>query len=204
MPVSTVFISLTRRSTRRKNCLGLLAEFHLQREKVQCQPLRFLRSKMLHELALGLAGRIRALNDLDGDALAVGDQEDPDLSGLPQRFWVGLATIKTCFTNRYVLRLPRGGSLTCLRTREWRVQSFIYIYHTYSDRALPKPKGWVGGKRRKTRRPFKLWPTPNLCSLSVHLLCTSSSRCPACAGLITSTVDTSPRVSSPGASPRNS
>ena len=59
---------------------------------------------MLHELAPDLAGRVRSLNDLEGDALAVDDQRDPNLLGFPQRLWVDLATVEVVDTNLNVLR----------------------------------------------------------------------------------------------------
>ena len=59
---------------------------------------------MVHELVPGLAGRVRSLNNLEGDALAVGDQRDLNLLGFPQRLWVDLATIEVVCTNINVLR----------------------------------------------------------------------------------------------------
>lgn len=52
----------------------MLTEFHLHRVQAQWQPLSYLRttrSVMLHELAIGLAKRVRSLKDLEVDDLAV-------------------------------------------------------------------------------------------------------------------------------------
>ena len=59
---------------------------------------------MLNELAPGLAGRVRSLNDSEGDALTVGDQRDLNLPDFPQRFWVDLDTVEAFCTNLSVLR----------------------------------------------------------------------------------------------------
>lgn len=39
------------------------------------------------------------MNDLEGDALVLGDQGDPDLLGLPQWFWVELASVDISCNN---------------------------------------------------------------------------------------------------------
>ena len=58
---------------------------------------------MLHELAPGLTGRVRSLNDVEGDALAVGDQRDPNVLDFLQRFWIDLATVEGFWTILNVL-----------------------------------------------------------------------------------------------------
>ena len=54
---------------------------------------------MLHERAPGLTEQVRSLDDLKGDALAVGDQRDANLLGFPQRFWVDLVTVEVFCIN---------------------------------------------------------------------------------------------------------